>query len=158
MKTTRLILLFFLLNSCIGGGIGPDYYIKAKFDGKERVFKSLVTGQKGLENDKIVHLVMGASESDGNSFPAYDLEIWNLNDEIKAGGQYRENEINLISRYATDGFTKYNNVNNSVQDFQIKIERLETGRVSGTFSGTITNSNGQDLVISEGEFNCPIKD
>lgn len=133
----------------------PSYYIKAKFNGEQKVFSNLVIGQKGLNGNNLVHLTLGAVN--GSSFPAYDIEIWNLEGTISAG-IYSEANFDIESRYALDGFTRYNNFSNDIEDYKVTITSISATEVKGNFEGTITKNAGENIIITEGEFYVPLKD
>ncbi|SOE20601.1 hypothetical protein SAMN06298216_1087 [Spirosomataceae bacterium TFI 002] len=92
---------------------------------------------------------------EGSYFPAFDIELWNLERKIKSS-TYAEQDFQVLSRYSIDGFTKYTNFYNDIKDFNITYSTISEIGISGTFSGTYSNDNGEEIVISEGEFNVPV--
>lgn len=158
IKKLSFALIFFgILNSCSKiGSIGPkSYYIKAKFNGENKAFTNLVTGQRGLDKENLVHLVLGASHNNNSSFPSYDLEIWDLKGNITTG-TYAEGNYQIQSRYALDGFTRFNNLN-TANDFKITISSISTTEAKGSFEGTLSKGS-ENIIITEGEFFVPLKD
>ncbi|MGB5553089.1 MAG: hypothetical protein WBM83_00425 [Flavobacteriaceae bacterium] len=159
-KLAYIFLTVLFLFSCSkneGGGAAPNYFIKAKMNGELTEFNYNVIGQKGFAEDNIIHLVFGAQLNSGEYFPAYDLELWSLDGNISKGN-YSEADYSIQSRYTLDGFTRYNNFYNDVDDYVIMITSMSDTEVSGKFSGTITNDDDVDIAITEGEFFVPLKD
>ncbi len=159
MKKLLLLLTTTLLLSCSKDDStntnASSYYIKAKFNGEQKVFSNLVTGQKGLNGNNLVHLTLGAVN--GSSFPTYDIEIWNLNGIISTG-TYLETDFDIQSRYVLDGSTNFNNFNNEINDYKVTITSISATEVKGNFEGTITKNAGENIAITEGEFYVPLKD
>ena len=163
MKKICLLLILTVIFSCDNSGSQNSYYIKAKFNGELKEFNYDVVGTYGYDNNNtqnIVHIVLGADQDPGQgaafAFPAYDIELWNLDRNITLGN-YSEEVYDIQSRYALDGYTRFNNFYNDTDDYIISIKSISSTEISGTFSGTITNSNNEDIIITSGEFYVPIK-
>ncbi len=153
------ILLFFVLilsfYSCTKVTDTPPetYYIKAKLNGELKEFKKLLSAQRGIDNGRIVHLVLAGSQNDGSGYPTLDLEVWDLPGNITAG-TYSEISKDVIARYSTDAFKRHNSIGNGAEDLTITITEITATAIKGTFSGTITNDAGDNILLTEGAFSC----
>jgi hypothetical protein len=155
---SKIVLFIILVTGCFSCSKVSDtptetYYIKAKFNGELKEFKKLLSAQRGIDNGRIVHLVLGGSQNDGSGYPTLDLEVWDLSGNITAG-TYSEISKDVIARYSTDAFKRHNSIGNGAEDFTITITEITATAIKGNFSGTITNDAGEDILLTEGAFSC----
>lgn len=174
LKKLFLLFISILVLSCsTSSSSDSSYCIKAKFNGTLKEFTYDVVGTFGNDNTT-QNVVSFSSVADqdvktgaSGAFPAYELEIEihepygnkaitkaNYADAV---GSYDERDFTVTSRYVLDGFTRYTNFYNELKDFSITVDRISDTEISGTFRGTISNSSHEDISITAGEFNIPIR-
>ena len=159
-----LIFISMCLSACSkddngGGEPTGDYYFRAKLGGKAVNFHS-VNFQGGGNDNRFEQIVIGGHETSypasGPVSPSFDFEIWREGGNITAGTYTTPGE-NMIARYAiqkSDGTLIYN-TSYSDDVFTVKIEAISKTGIKGTFSGTVRNSVGGAISITDGTFNLP---
>jgi hypothetical protein len=137
-----------------------EYYFSAKLNGTSKDFHT-VKFQGGGNDNRWEHVVVGGNEAPLSSStalsPALDFEIWRMGGNIGTGTYVTTTEPEMISRYAvqtSNGTVLYNNIN-ARDVFTVKIDAISKDGIKGTFSGTLTNSAGVSIIITDGSFNLP---
>lgn len=169
LNSALAILCFIIVSMCLsacskddngGGEPTGDYYFRAKIGGKAVNFHS-VNFQGGGDDNRFEHIVIGGVETSysasGPVPPSLDFEIWRLGGNITAGTYATPVEKDMIARYAiqkTEGTLIYN-TSYSDDVFTVKIEAISKTGIKGTFSGTVRNSAGEAIDITDGTFNLP---
>ncbi len=159
------IMITICLSACSkkndgGGAPDGDYYFRAKIGGKAVNFHS-VNFQGSGDDNRFEHIVIGGDETSysgsGLLPPSLDFEIWRLGGNIAAGTYATPVEKGMIARYAiqkSDGTLVYN-TSTSNDIFTVKIEAISKAGIRGAFSGTVRNSAGEAIDITDGTFNLP---
>lgn len=186
-KITQLIfaiaLLFIsssLFTSCGKDGDGPngnngDYYVKAKFDGKEVNFKFQPSFQGGGNDGRLEHIVLGAdlksyTDLKPGEFPeGFSIEIWNEGGNITpgsysvlAGGEvdYEDpKSYTLEGIYMITGTSRY--YGSDTKDFTFNITELNKDKnIKGTFKGRImlNDDSKKVITVTDGELFLPYSD
>lgn len=135
-------------------GVSKNYYIKANFNGVNKIFSKELGAHLGLEGTK---LSVFAKESDAN-FPQFELEIWRESGNIEIDTYIENNDFYSIkSIYNINGFTLFNNFND-IEDFKITISSISATEVKGCFVGLITKNDdtNENIIITNGEFYAPL--
>ncbi|WP_090496508.1 hypothetical protein [Pedobacter terrae] len=160
-----IIIITICLSACSkeddgGGTPSEDYYFRAKIGGKAVNFHS-VNFQGGGDDNRFEHIVIGGDETSysgsGPLPPSLDFELWRLGGNITAGTYATPVEKDMIARYAiqkSDGTLVYN-TSSSNDVFTVKIEAISKTGIKGAFSGTVRNSAGEAINITDGTFNLP---
>lgn len=177
---TLLLTTSVSLSSCSKDGDSPggnngNYYIKAKFDGKEIIFKHQTNFQGGGNDGRLEHITLGADEKNykdlgNNEFPiGFSIEIWNEGGNITpgtytilGGGEvdYEDpKSYTLDAIYMLTGTTRY--YANDTKDFTFVISELNKDKnIKGTFKGKIMLNDGSNKIINvtDGELFLPYTD
>ena len=131
-------------------------FMKAKVNGIEKTFL-YVYGIGG--NKQIFSVTFDEFDPKTNSYyPNMTLEINYRQGETKdfliIPRTYTESADNADFKYSITQSNGdiYKASNFAADDFKITLTRFEK-RVVGTFSGTLQNANGDQIVITEGSFN-----
>jgi len=134
MKKLSIVLLFLVISTTLSltsckkkskGSNLPEYYIKAKIDGQEKVFANPTANILG----NVVQFLALTSSGESIGFVFMGSNITDLEYTVNNENYSPENSSNLSGDISDEG-----------EYFQ------------GHFSGTLLGDNGGNISITEGEF------
>jgi len=143
------------------GSSSGDYYFSAKLNGVKKDFFTVKFQGDGNDN-RWEHIVVGGYESpltgtNGKLSASFDFEIWLSGGNIGPGSYSTAALPNMISRYFVpkdNGQVGYNTLNGK-DLFTVKIDAISKDGIKGTFNGTLRNSAGEAISVTDGSFNLP---